>query len=636
MIKDLEALNITIMDVPSFIERKDCKEVTSHAMFESGTSRFFETGLFSEALFGQVGSKERLIRRGFIDLHTTVFTPHLFKQILTLKSYYQDILAGRAYAKFDNELKDLVLTTNEDVEGNTGYQFFMETYPKIKFATSNSEKRMDKIKLLEKYKDKTFIDKFIVIPAGLRDVKEDHGRMTSEDINKLYLGLLSLSKSVPVDGSTDPIYDGIRYQMQMKIQEIYNYIANILEGKGGYAQSKYTARSITYGTRNVITAYPISRSQSPSSPQMLKMGECICPLFQYAKNAQPLVIYWIKNAYTDAIFSQQNYNVSLINPDTLELEMQEVTENEIKKFTTSDGISDMINDFRNKEIQHEPVMVETKDRKKYYLQLVYDDEDVIYMFRSLQDFKASKRSVSNYDDSLIQDKEAILAHLGIEDYILVGSSALGIYGMNKYYTEEYKHSKMKDIDILVSDEDMQKIKSDIRFKKEQDRYRSEELGIDVYNDLILKMYNKTYKEFKQQNTEVVGHITVADPEILLDMYKRTPRIKDKYKIEFLKSISFDMSKVRPLTMIEMIYTATYGATRGKHTTATRYPIANLEGICTFRIHLISTSPGRIVKWMRSAENDSKYMELPEYPIIGGEVQTSMSMHPNVLEQFKGD
>ena len=421
----------------------------------------------------------------------------------------------------------------------------------------------------------------------------------------------------------------------MKIQEIYNYIANIVEGKGGYAQSKYTARSITYGTRNVITAYPITRASSPSSPEMLKMGECICPLFQYAKNAQPAVIYWIKAIFTDQIFNTQSYNTTLINPNTLQLESCEITENELKRFTTSDGISDIINDFRNKELQHEPVYVYDTDKKPYYLYLVYDEGDKIYILRAVEDFRIAKRREQHYDISLLQEKLAILAHLGVEDFILIGSSALGVYGMNKLYTEEYKQVKMNDIDIVVSNKDLEKIKNNTSFIKEDDRYRSKELGIDVYNEYILKEYNESYEEFKKSNTSNINGVYIASPEILLHMYNHTARLKDKYKIEYLKHISFDNSKLRPLTMIEMIYLATYSALKDKHTTATRYPIANLEGICTFRIHLISTSPGRVVKaYINPSEENVKIY--PEYPVVGGEVQTSMSMHPNVLEQFKGD
>lgn len=85
-----DPFNITILDPEEFIERKGCLPVTVHSMYEPSTSRFHPDGLFSEVIFGQVGTPERLTKRGYIDLHTTIITPHLYKQLLTLKGYYKD------------------------------------------------------------------------------------------------------------------------------------------------------------------------------------------------------------------------------------------------------------------------------------------------------------------------------------------------------------------------------------------------------------------------------------------------------------------------------------------------------------------------------------------------------------------
>ena len=54
--------NIQILEPNEYIQRKNILPVSSHAMFEASTSRFHPEGLFSEVIFGQVGSSERLIR----------------------------------------------------------------------------------------------------------------------------------------------------------------------------------------------------------------------------------------------------------------------------------------------------------------------------------------------------------------------------------------------------------------------------------------------------------------------------------------------------------------------------------------------------------------------------------------------
>lgn len=86
------------------------------------------------------------------------------------------------------------------------------------------------------YKDRLFITKMLVLPAGVRDVKVTNGRASSDEINKIYLALLSLAKSLPESGTDDPMYDVIRYQMQQKVMLIYEYIRALMKDKHGFAQ----------------------------------------------------------------------------------------------------------------------------------------------------------------------------------------------------------------------------------------------------------------------------------------------------------------------------------------------------------------------------------------------------------------
>ena len=201
----LAPFNITMINPDEYIERKQCLPVTSHAVYESSTERFHPDGLYSEVIFGQLGSRERLIRRGFMYLRTTLVSPHLYRQIMTLKGFYQDIASGKQYAYFDPTTKDFVRTIRDDPNSDTGYQFFISHLLEINFARTESAQRNDKIELINKYKDRLFITKFIILPAALRDVRIHNGRPESEKINKLYLNLLSLTKSLPDNGTDDPI-----------------------------------------------------------------------------------------------------------------------------------------------------------------------------------------------------------------------------------------------------------------------------------------------------------------------------------------------------------------------------------------------------------------------------------------------
>lgn len=137
------------------------------SIFESSSNNFNPHGLFSTEIFGRVGSEERNSRYGYINLHVKVLHPLLFKQIVSLKKLYENIMLGKIYAKFDNTIKDFVSANSND--GETGYEFFLKHFSKIKLEDNGSDGRLFKIKLLDKYKlEDMMIDKFLVLPAGLK------------------------------------------------------------------------------------------------------------------------------------------------------------------------------------------------------------------------------------------------------------------------------------------------------------------------------------------------------------------------------------------------------------------------------------------------------------------------------------
>ena len=110
------------------------------------------------------------------------------------------------------------------------------------------------------------------------------------------------------DSEESPLFDTIRYQIQNKVQQVFQYIANLFDGKGGFAQSKYAARSVVWGARNVITAPPIDRITSADSPAMLKSDEAEVPLFQAIKECQPLLINKLNTIFFNQIFTATIYH----------------------------------------------------------------------------------------------------------------------------------------------------------------------------------------------------------------------------------------------------------------------------------------------------------------------------------------
>lgn len=389
---ETQPFNIRIMDVDAYIKENNLGQVTSLATFEPSTTLLAPDGLFSEEIFGQVGSENRIKQFGYIELNTPVIAPVLYKHLLKLSGdLYDGILRGEVYAVFDPETKDFrrVFGDPEDTpDANTGFSFFLSHFHEINFERTGSDVRNNRIALIERYRDVALYRRCLVLPAGLRDIQVDGDRMIQDDINKLYAVLLSLSFAMP-ENAASTVFDSVRYKIQLKVTEIYNYIENIMTGKRGFLQGGgYGRRRIALGTRNVLTAATYAM-EDPSDPQAIKPNETKVGIFQTAKGLQPLVIHYLKAAFFDPILGDNDSaKVALTNPKTLKLEYVYLSSQEKDKFATPDALEKWINRFRNKDIRFNPVNLTDVDGKEFHLCLIYDQGDTISLFRTIDDLKA--------------------------------------------------------------------------------------------------------------------------------------------------------------------------------------------------------------------------------------------------------
>lgn len=395
----MDPVTIKILNYDARIKEKNYGEVTSNFVHETSSTKFHPAGLYSEEIFGQIASPERLIRGGYITLHTSVFHPRVFDIIRALKGLYEEIIAGKTYAGFNPEINDFEKCSINDMETDpkdspwrevgTGFSFFLKWWPKLNFKSTESIARNDKILLLHKYRNLLMVTKWIVLPAGLREYEEDaHGNGVSEAVNKLYNSLLNLSRAMPPTAGDSPVFDSIRYAIQKKIYDIHSFIIDTLDGKPGFVQRKYGYRKLAYATRNVITS-PNMAAESPDSLQYHGLFESKIPLFQAAKAFQPLVIFNLKKTFFGVIFDNTSDNVGLIDPETHELKYHEIDETEKNRFTTSENLIDIINLYRNPKIRYKPVRAKDKEGKYFYLYLMYDTGSDIWFFRDLNSFRTS-------------------------------------------------------------------------------------------------------------------------------------------------------------------------------------------------------------------------------------------------------
>jgi len=387
----LKPFNIKIMDVEKFINENGCLPVTSFAIKAPSSSDFHPGGLFSEEIFGQIGSPERRRLFGYIELNTEVFAPVVYKNLIKLSNLYDEIMGGRAYALWDPVLKDFrrVFGDPGDIpEANTGYSFFVEHFPELQFAKTESGLRDDRINVIEKYKTVCLYKRFPVIPAGIRDLDVEEGRMSQDDINKIYTAIMAISLSIP-PGSKSNVFDSVRYNLQKRLLELYEHIVNLMDGKSGFLQGAWTRRRVALGTRNVITGASYEMS-SPKDPQALKTNESKIGLYQTMKGLTPVVCHHFKRAFIDPILGDaDSVKIALTNLETFELQYYNIPYLELARFNSIEAIKTWMNKFKNVDIRQRPILIKDEEGNKAALCLVYDDgSGDIYLCRSIKDLSS--------------------------------------------------------------------------------------------------------------------------------------------------------------------------------------------------------------------------------------------------------
>lgn len=354
------------------------KPVTSLDYYENVDGGLHEDGLFSISIFGRIGEDARDLRFSYIDLKTTIFHPVIHKALIKLKGLYKGIMAGTAYATWDPQIRDFVAA--DELQGKTGFQFFLQHWEDIDFRRTGSAIRDQRIAMIEKYKDRALFTKALVMPAGLRDIEvDDNGRRVVGDINTFYQKLLAVSRTMArTDAMSDnPALNLPRQLQQNTFNEIYLSLEKMLSGKRGFIQSKWGSRRVFNGTRNVITAMDTS-TEYLGGPTAPKYTDTILGLYQASRALLPVTIHALKNSYLNNIFSAGNGKAMVVDPATLHGELVDLDSLTYDRWTTVEGLEKVIASYADKTIRDKPVMADG-----YYMALIYVGPD--HTFRVFSD-----------------------------------------------------------------------------------------------------------------------------------------------------------------------------------------------------------------------------------------------------------
>ena len=216
------------------------------------------------------------------------------------------------------------------------------------------------------------MNKIIVMPAALRDIEyNDNGTMSQDEINTSYRKLISLSNSIPskiIEGSEGSL-DGIRVLLQSTVNDIYDQIEKLVEGKKKLFMDKFAARRIFNGTRNVATAMDTT-SPEINSPAAVKFNDTVVGLYQYLKTILPVARFSIRSDFLSKVFLSVNSPVALVNKDTLKKELVILKPEYYDMWMTDEGIEKIISSFAEPSIRHKPIEINGK-----YIGLIYKGPD---------------------------------------------------------------------------------------------------------------------------------------------------------------------------------------------------------------------------------------------------------------------
>lgn len=355
------------------------RPVTSLEIFDNTKHNLADDGLFSTSIFGKVGDDRRNFRFSYIDIKIPVFHPVVLRALIKLKQLYGDIMAGQAYATWDDEKKDF--ERSNIAEGETGMAFFIRHWEDIVYPHTGSVERDQNIILVQKYAKQALTSKIIVMPAGMRDVEFDASeRMTMDEINNFYKALLGISNTInPATIRTDvSLVDKARWRLQNTFRDLYNHIENMIQGKKKFLLGSWASRSPHHGTRNVITAMDVSNEELGGADSITS-NHTMVGLYQFLKAYLPLCVYEIRNGFLPKIFGTVNTPAKLVNRKTLKPEMVTLPPSIFDRFMTDEGVEKLINAYEDEALRHRPVIVDN-----YYLGLVYIDKTPIITSKGIK------------------------------------------------------------------------------------------------------------------------------------------------------------------------------------------------------------------------------------------------------------
>ena len=251
-------MKLKLLDINDFIESRKVKEVSSTKQYIGGGKlKLDPKGLYSEEIFGLVSQPKRKRTFGYTDLKTKIIHPEAFPILISIGPNISKVLMGKD--KFIVDDKGRLI---QDPSGSTGVSFFIKNFDKINFEYESKGKKSNIIKFVEDNRQKILIDKYLVWPAGIRDIQvsQQSGKVAHQfsDLNTLYERLLRQAGNIIGDINlmpeefSAPMIDRI----QRTLKDISTWVKDRMKGKQGLIRGGMLKKITDYSGRMVITPDP--------------------------------------------------------------------------------------------------------------------------------------------------------------------------------------------------------------------------------------------------------------------------------------------------------------------------------------------------------------------------------------------
>lgn len=347
--------------------------VTNPQIYMSNNKTIHPEGLYSPTIFGPHGSETRMTKHGYIDLHVDMVHPIIYSTVVSLSIEYKKIIESSKYVIFDEKLK--VFLDSDMVNGFTGYEYFFKHINKLKFNRTESKTRDEKIKLVEKYLKIGNIRSryFLILPAGIREFTIDENkRVNEDDIADLYRGVMNTASFLNNFTTTDlGSLDHVRIRLQNKMNDVYDYLLSLIEGKKKLLNYHWAARGIDYGTRNVLSGASINIPDLTEADKG-ELDYSYCGLYQYVKSIEPITKTAITTKFISNVFKAGENSATVIDHKTMLSTRVEILPKYRDQWVTLEGLDSLLNKLLDDDVKNSPITI-----GKDYFGIVSEVGDII-------------------------------------------------------------------------------------------------------------------------------------------------------------------------------------------------------------------------------------------------------------------